>query len=229
MLTHSDIDQIVQKIKAGKDAYIYYVVHMSAAREGIIDEHLYKSTSQFKVVRVKVADVVNAWFEYENWAKNPSKYHREVETEYYDEFNTYKHYYWVPNLSSSYTLDINPRMPSIIYGITREITTRQGETKTITDPSPVKEVYTNDPEYYGYTGTALTKQISAGNLNWKYKILTNTENVDGVDYKYLTSNYYILTLADYPSIEKPLIYAGAKSSYFTDPEQAFRYIDQLVA
>ena len=229
MLTHANMDQLMQTIKSGSDAYVYYVCHMAETREGILDEHIYKSVSQFKVVRCKVTDIVNAWFEYENFVENPDDYHKEEVTEYYDQFNTYIHYYTVKNASGSYSLDINPRMPSIIYGYSRIITDRYGVEHDIVEPSPVKEIYTNSPKYDGYTGTALTKQISAGNLDWKYKTLSTTENVDGVEYKYVTSNYYILTLEDYPTIEKPLIYAGAKSSFFMNPEDAFYYIEQLVA
>ena len=205
MLTQYNIDTMMQDIQAGKDVYIFYVAHMAQTRECRLDEHIYKSVSQFKAIKVKVSDIVNAWFEHSNFKSNPSQYRVETEVELYDEFSTYTHYYTVKNLSSSYKLDINARFPSIIYGVRRSITDRYGEVHDISDPTPVKEYYTNTLVYGDLAGTDITTQYKKGNLNWKYKTLSPAEEVDGISFNYVTSNYYILTLDNYPMIEKPLI------------------------
>ena len=59
--------------------------------------------------------------------------------------------------------------------------------------------------------------------------LENKEIVDGIEYQYITSNWYILTLSNYPTLEKPLINVDQYSSFFRTLTEAFYYIDQLVA
>ena len=66
-------------------------------------------------------------------------------------------------------------------------------------------------------------------LNWKYMNLDPKAEVDGVEYEYLTSDWYILTLKNYPMVEKPLIIANQYSGYFVDIQDAFNYLEQLKA
>jgi hypothetical protein len=229
MLTQADIDYLMQQIQSNKPAYVYYVAHMIEGREtNILDEHTYKDVSRFKVIKVKVSSIENAYIEYMNYLNNPDNYHTEEEETYYTPTAKYIHYFITPNGKSNYLKDLNPRMPSIIYGYKRKIYSG-GRIYDVVDESPVKEVYTNDPEYGSMTPAQVTASLNSGKLSWKYIKLNNTAIVDGVSYKYVTSDWYILDLDNYPMIEKPLINVNQYSGYFINIEDAFEYIDQLIS
>ena len=224
MLTQADIDSLMKKIKAGEPAYIYYVAHMIEGREtDILDESTYKNVSEFKAVRVQVTDIQNAYFEYLNYINNPDKYHIEEEEFYYDPSAKYIQCFVTPNGKKSYDKDITPRMPSIIYGFCRKVYNQDGTIKEVKDPSLVKPIYTNVMEYNG------EKVQDIKTVNWKYMKLDNPALVDGIEYKYITSDWYMLDLKNYPMIEKPLINIKNHSSYFMKVTDAFNYIDQLIS
>jgi hypothetical protein len=50
-----------------------------------------------------------------------------------------------------------------------------------------------------------------------------------VEFNYVTSPWYILTLSNFPMIEKPLIKTDELNSFFTTLQDAFDYIEQLEA
>ena len=229
MLTQADIDGLMKKISLGEPAYVYYAAHMIEGREtDILDEHNYKDVSKFKVVKIEVESIQNAYFEYLNYLNHPENYHIEEEEFYYHPFAKYMQCFITPNGESKYTKDLNPRMPSNIYGYYRKVYINN-IIREIHNPSPVKEVYTNAPEYLELYHTDVIKLINEGKLNWKYMKLSPPAIVDGIQYSYLTSDWYILTLKNYPMIEKPLINIKQHSAYFKNIQDAFRYIEQLVA
>ena len=45
MLNEKDIDELMQNLQKNVKTYIFYVAHMIEPREGIQDEHIYKSNS----------------------------------------------------------------------------------------------------------------------------------------------------------------------------------------
>lgn len=230
MLSQTDIDNLMKKIQSGEPAYVYYAAHMIEGREtDILDEHSYKDVSEFKVVKVEVEDIQNAYFEYLNYVNNPNDYHIEEEEFYYHPSAKYMQCFVTPNMKDSYDKDLNARMPSIIYGYIRKVYGLDGAIKEIHDSSPVKEVYTNAPEYGDMTTSEIVSSIISGNLDWKYMALDPPEIVDGIEYSYVTSDWYILSLKNYPMIEKPLINVHQHSGYFIDIQDAFRYIEQLIA
>lgn len=228
MLTQLDIDNLMQTIQSGEKAYVYYVAHMIEGREtNILDEHSYKSVSDFKVIKIEITDIVNAYFEYLNYINDPDKdenYHIEDEECYYAPDYKYIHRFVTKNTEGPYDKDFNARIPSIIYGYTREV-----NGNIIVDQSPVKAIYTNVLEYGEKNNTEIDTDMKDGKLNWKYKQLSPSAIVDGVEYRYITSDWYILTIKDYPMIEKPLIEANKHSGYFMDIKSAFNYIEQLKA
>lgn len=227
MLSQTDIDNLMKKIQAGEPAYVYYAAHMIEGREtDILDEHSYKDISEFKVVKVQVEDVQNAYFEYLNYVNNPDNYHIEEEEFYYHPSAKYMQCFVTPNMKDDYDKDINARMPSIIYGFTRKVYNRD-VINEVHDPSPVKPVYTNALEYAGVTVS--NEDFTSGVLDWKYMKLDPPAIVDGIEYSYVTSNWYILTLKNYPMVEKPLVNTKQHSGYFIDIQDAFRYIEQLIA
>ena len=230
MLSQTDIDNLMITIQSGEPAYLYYVAHMIEGREtNILDEHSYKSVSKFKVVKVEVSDIQNAYFEYLRYVYNPTDYHIEEEEYYYSPGAKYMQCFVVPNGVDKYDKDINSRIPSIIYGSHRKVYDFDGAIKDVIDPSPIKAVYTNIVEFGDKKREDVDKDMRAGKLNWKYMILENPETVDGIDYNYITSDWYMLTLKNYPMIEKPLININHHSGYFMDIKDAFNYIDQLIA
>lgn len=230
MLNQKDIDTLKDSIDSGKDTYIWYAAHMIEGREtNILDEHMFKSVSQFKVVKLKVKDIVNAYFEYMNFIDHPDQYHTEDEECSYKPGTKYIHYFSVKNVEGPFDKDINARMPCNIYGYRRKVYIGDELINDYNDPSPVKEVYTNEPEYMDYKTSKVIKMINDGKLDWKYLKLNNNEVVDGIEYKYVTSDWYIMDLENYPMVEKPLINIKQHSGYFMTQEGAFRYIEQLVA
>jgi hypothetical protein len=229
MLTEKEIDKLMQRIQAGETVYIYYIAHGIEGRERWLDEHQYKSLSRFKVVRVELTDIQNAYPEWVYYRSHPDEYHVEEEIEYHRKETTYYHYYMTKNTSGPYNLDINPRMPSIIYGRTKRVYVDNELVQETHERSPVMQRYTNFPKYGDLYGTELSQALESGKMDWKYTKLAAPADVDGIMYNYAYSNWYILTLRNYPSIEKPLICAGERSSYFVDLEDAFFYIDQLIA
>lgn len=230
MLSQNDIDNLMINIQSGEPAYIYYVAHMIEGREtDILDEHSYKNISRFKVVKVEVSDIQNAYFEYLNYVNHPENYHIEEEEYYYHPFAKYMQCFVTPNHQDSYEKDLNARMPSIIYGFHRKVYDFDGAIKDVIDPSPVKAVFTNTLEFGNKNNLEISENIKTGKLNWKYMILKDPEIVDGIKYNYITSDWYILTLKNYPMIEKPLINVKEHSGYFINIKDAFNYIDQLMA
>ena len=180
-----------------------------------------------------------------NYLKNPDKYHKETELCYYqpldrfiyhkdpsntgntDPYVSYTHTFIVPNGKKSYSKDINARMPAVIYGFEREHEVG-GVKKTINIPSPITPVYTNVLECM-VDDINNAETLGYNNLKWKYLKLDNNALVDGIEYGYVTSNWYILTLANYPMIEKPLINVNDYSCYFMTLKDAANYIEQLIA
>lgn len=230
MLSQADIDYLMKTIQSGEPAYVYYAAHMIEGREtDILDEHSYKDISEFKVVKIQVEDIENAYFEYLNYVNHPEDYHIEEEEYYYHPSAKYMQLFVVPNGDGIYEKDINPRMPSIVYGFTRKVYTPYGAIKEVHDPTPVKEVYVNALEYGDMEASEVTTELESGNLSWKYMILDPPAIVDGIEYNYVTSNWYILTLKNYPMIEKPLINTKQHNGYFVNIQDAFKYIEQLIA
>ena len=228
MLTQYDLDILMQRIQYGIPTTIYYVAHMIEVREDVLDEHVYKSNSKFKVIKVNLTNVYNAYFEYKNYINNPNNYHEETEECYYDPKTKYINYYTVPNGNNTYYKDFNPRMPSIIYGHSRKIVNPYtGITTSINDPTPISVIYTNSLEYGDLSMSEITTAFNDHKLDWKYQKLHNKAIIDGVEYDYITSNWYILDISNFPKVEKPLINVKEHSSYFMELDQAFNYIKQL--
>ena len=227
MINQYELDILMQNLQAGEDVYIYYVTSLTEMREAKLDEHQFKSNNKFIVLKLKFNGASNALFEYQNYLADPSEYHIEEENCFYDVNTEYIHYYTVPNGESSYELPFNPLNPSIIYGYREQVFVNKTQTKDHVNPSPVKEVYTNKLEYGDYTEA---EAIAAkNNLKWKYKELNPEVVVDGISYQYVTSDWYILDIVNFPKTEKALINTTQRSAYFADLSSALSYIDQLNA
>ena len=105
MLSQYDLDSLMQTIQADGSVDIYYVAHMIEPREGILDEHIYKSSSKFKVIKVTLTDIYNAFFELLYFLDHTDEYHTEEEDSYYDRFTLYKNLYTVKNSDVIIVLD----------------------------------------------------------------------------------------------------------------------------
>ena len=230
MLSQFDIDSLMDKIIKKQSAYVYYVAHMIEGREtDILDEYSYKDVSKFKVVKVEVEDIQNAYFEYLNYKNNPDNYHIEEEEFYYHPSAKYIQCFVTPNARENYKKDLNARMPSIIYGYSRKVLDKDGIFKEVKDQSPIKAIYTNKIEFLDLSENEIFRSMQPDDFNWKYIKLDDPAIVDGIKYNYITSNWYILSLKNYPMIEKPLINVNDHSAYFIDIQDAFSYIEQLIA
>lgn len=226
MLNQYDIDKIHQTIQKDGFCTVYYVAETTELREGFLDESHFKSAQRYKVVEVKIIDIINAYHEYINYIRNKNNYHEESEVVYYDRDTKVTHYYTVPNGNESYTKDLNPRMPSIIYGYIQRFI-KDGTANAIVTKSLVKPIFTNALEYGDLKGNDITEAYNNKQLDWKYLTLDEKAIVDGIEYKYVTSKYYILSLKNFPTVEKPLICTDQKSSFFMNIEDAFNFVDQL--
>lgn len=237
MLTQLNIDALMEQIQESGRATIYYVANMIETREGILDEHIFKSNPKFKVMEILVTDIHNAYFDYMDYKENCQGYHTEEESYYLDPHTKHSEYFIVKNSETygTFNNDINPRTPSIIFGKRKSIIDNiSSEIKFIDDPSPVKPIYVNRL-YYGSTCYEIFRtddsvDISVPvNFQWKYKKLSVPVNNNGINYYFVTSNWYVLDTPYFPKVEKPLINVKEKCAYFMTIEDAFNYIEQIEA
>lgn len=230
MLTQLDLDNLQRKIQSGVMPEIYYVASAIETREGTIDESQYKSVCKFTPIKVKVEEISNAYFELLNYKKNADNYTIEEEKEYYDLNTEYIHYYTVRKGKESYDKDLNPRIPSIIYGVRRKYIDKYGDViEEYNDPSPVIPVYTNVLEYSDLSTGEISTAYNSNKLDWKYLTLDKDAIIDGIPYKYITSNWFIMKINDFPRSEHALVNTSMKSAYFMDLEDAFNFIKECEA
>ena len=229
MITQENIDSMMLDIQDNKDVYIYYIAHMVECREGYIDEYKFKSVQDFRVLKLKVNSISNAYFEYLNYKNNPSKYHTEQEESYLDEFTKYIYYYTVPNKANNtvYTKDFNPRMPSIVYGVRRKVYRSGILVGDYSDPSPILPEYIKTMEYSNLSSSEVTRRFNNHKLDWKYQKRSTPIINDGISYNYITSDWYILDIENFPRTEKPLINVKQKTAYFMSNIDAQYYLKQL--
>ena len=229
MLNQKNIDELMLQIQSGLDAYVYYIAHRVECREGAIDEYQFKSIPDFRVLRLKVENIYNAYYEYLKYLEHPENYSTEHEETFADEFTKYLFYYTVPNKGQVYMNEFNPRIPSVIFG-TRRILYKSGIiVKDYSNPSPIKEKYTNALEYGNLTPAQVLTKLQGGYLDWKYKKFENPVTIDGIDYSYLTSDWFILNIPTFPRTELPLINVKQQTAYFMTNEAAQSYLKQLKA
>jgi hypothetical protein len=229
MITQNELDKIVQRLQNNEEVYLYYAAHCVELREGILDETIYKSVNRFRPIKVKITGVQNAYFELLRFLEHPQDFHTETEEEYYDVNTKYIHYYTVPNTLGPYPKTFTAMMPSIVYGYRRKLYYKDGTSKEFNDPSPVVPIYTNNPEYGDYTSTTLSSALDNGSLDWKYMKVEDPIEDDGILYYYITSDYYILDIENFPRTEKPLINTKQKCAYFLNLCDCLSYIKQLEA
>ena len=230
MLTQYDIDKIMQSIQNGDEPYLYYIANMIETRNGLMDTHIYKSSTKFKVIKVQVKDIKNAYFEYLDYLNDPDNFHIESEESYYEDGIKQIYNYVVANAKNSYEFDINPRMPSVIYGTNKEVYDEATNLFMNIDIAPPMDYeFTNTLIYGDNTYSQTLEDINNGKLDWKYRKLNSAALVDGVEYQYLTSNWYVLDIKNFPSIEMPLISTNKQNCYFTQLNDALNYMEQLIA
>lgn len=225
MLSQYELDTIMKTLQNGERAYLYYVTHMVESIKGLYGLDIYKSNPKFKIVKIEVKDIKNAYFEYLNYRNNPDQYHIESET-YYDITGKHNDFYIVPNIDNKYA----PRFPSIIYGNVHpeEYNKDTGEIEQKIDNSLIDFIYTNIITYGDLTLNEAFNAFINGKLDWKYRILQESISVDGVAYQYITSNWYILDTT-FPTIEMPVINTHIQNSYFMNLNDALGYMEQLEA
>jgi len=232
MLTQYDIDYLAIQISKGYKPSIYYVANMIETREGYLDELIYKSVPKYKAIKINVSKIENAYFELLRYRNNPENYHEESEECYYSPTDKYVHYYIVPNDAGTFDKPFNSRMPSIIYGTKKKLY-RAGEPdieQEFVTASPVKEIYTNSLSLYNYSEYGAENAYHRGDLDWKYYTIPDGGySMDGSLYKYITTDYYIFDIENFPRTEKPLIKAGHKTAYFMTNEDAQNAILQYEA
>lgn len=230
MLTQYEIDTIMKTLQSGEKVYLYYVTHMIESPKDLLNIDFYKCDSKFKVVKIEIKGVKNAYFEYLNYRMNPNDYHIESETCYYDGTGKRNNYYIVPNSTGPYESEINPRIPSVIYGHVNQekYDESTGEITQKVDNSLIDFVYTNSITYGDCTPNEAFYAFVDGKLDWKYRKLMDAVPIDGVAYEYITSDWYVLDVK-FPCVELPLINTHISNSYFMNLNDALGYMEQLEA
>lgn len=235
MLTEKDIDLLKSRIQNGEQPILYYVADYNETRDNNVYNAANKTHNKYKVIEVKIKDIHNAYFEYLNYVNDTEgkKYHVEEEVEHYDykPENAVIHRYIVPNGKKSYSKDINPRIPSIIYGEKKIYNNfnDSGETLEYVSPSPIKPIYTNVLSFNGLSNSEIKSLMDNHKLDWKYMTLEQPTLVDGIEYDYITTNWFYLETVNYPTIEYPLIIIGENSSYFMSLENAWNFVRECEA
>ena len=228
MLNQKDIDVLQLKIQNGETPELYYIANVIELRERYMDESYYKSVDRYRIVKVKISEINNAYFEYLNYKNNPNNYHVEEEIVYYGINDKYINYYTVPNTVKN-NKDFNPKQPSMIYGIKRKLYNGTEFIGEYEDKSPIKEVYTNDLEYGDMKKSEVLEAFNNGKLDWKYMRLENGRDVDGIIYEYLTSDWYTIRVDNFPKTELTLINTKQNSSFFINLGDACNWIEQFEA
>lgn len=218
MLNQIDIDKLQLLIQGGNKPELYYVAHKVETREGVIEESSFKSVSDFRVMKIKITEITNAYFEVLEYKKNPANYHIETEIELVDLNIEKRFYYIVPNTAGTYTKPVNPAIPSAIYGVVKS--------DSEVCESPVLPIYTNVLECGDLNNGVVKTLYDSGNLNWKYLTLVNKAIVDGIEYKYVTSDWYIIKCEDFARTEHILINVKERSAYFMNSADAFDFLKE---
>lgn len=240
MLTEKDIDLLWDQIRQGRvrdplnlNNYptVYYLASRVERRESYIDEVAFKSDPQIDIVKIKVTGISNALWELLNYKENPEEYHTESETVVIDFNNRYEHHYILPNESKSYSLPFRPRvqavMPSTIYGC-RRIRFKNSEViGDYADPSPVQPIFTNTLKFADASASLTLGYYNAGSLNWKYREAPEGTVVDGIPFKYMTSNWFVLEIGDFPRSEHHLVNVNQKNAFFTDLGKAISWKEEM--
>lgn len=230
MFTESDIDYLANDIYNNGYSIIYYIAHMTELREDYIDELAYKSTPKFRILELKLTGIDNAYWELLNYQNHPELYHTEQEDVRLINQDKYTYYYTVPNKKTNYVKDINPRMPSAIYGKKRILYTNNVIKAEYNDPSLVKPIYTNVLKFNGISNaTEILNLFDNGRLDWKYRKLDEPITVDNISFKYVTSDWYILDIENFPRIEKHMINTNKKTAFFINLWEAQSYLIELKA
>lgn len=226
MLGSIEIDTIKETCSNGNEATLYYVCDYGETRDHSSDSD-FKTIHKYKVIEVIVTDVLNGFREFKDYKLHPENYHVETEREYYD--YSYAHVinrkYTTRNTSGPFDKDLNPRIPSRIFGEKKEYI-KDGELVVYEEPSPVTPYYTNnlrfkDKDYVSYTDPL---------IQWKYDHLTNPITVDGINFNYVYSNYYILITKNMPTVEYPLVcVTDINCPYFMSLEEAWDFVKQCEA
>ena len=71
-------------------------------------------------------------------------------------------------------------------------------------------------------------RFNNGDLDWKYQKLETNRLIDGIAYQYLTSDWFILDIENFPRVEKPLVNVRQKTAYFMNNTDAQYYLKELV-
>ena len=232
MLTQKDIDNLKLKIQSGETPTLFYVCDYNETRNNNERNAGYKTDHKYKVIEVKIKDIHNAYYEYLNYINNPGDYHMEEEIEHYDYMtdHSFIRKYIVKNPEEYYTKDLNPRIPSSIYGERKIYDAADGGKLQYDTPSPINVLYTNKLEYGDLVGNDITAQYNKGNLNWKYMHLEEKAIVDGIEFEYLYTDWYYLETINFPTVEYPLINVrNKKCSYFLTLEEAWEFVKECEA
>ena len=227
MLTEKDIDLLRADIDSGKPPTVYYLASRVERRESYIDEVAYKSNPQIDIVELQIANVTNALWELLNFKANPINYHTEQEIVIIDADNRYHYYYTVPNDLVSYNKPFNPKMPSAIYGCHRVRFKNGTVIGNYNDSSPIQPIFTNTLKFGSTGASEVLKMFEDGSLGWKYRNAPEGTVVDGIPFKYMTSNWFILEVANFPRPEQHLINVNQKNAFFIDLEKALSWREEM--
>jgi len=228
MINENELDLLHYNIYRYGYADLFYIAHKVELRESYIDELAYKVKPEFKIMQLKLTGIDNAYWEYLNWQEHPLDYHTEEETYWFNDNIKYVEYYTVPNKKQQYVDEFNARVPSIIYGKKRVFYKDNTLVANYNDPSIILPEYTNVLTYNDNTTEKVLELFNAGNLDWKYRKLDEPIYNDSTKFDYVTSNWYILDIENFPRVEKHLISIKQKNAFFTNLKDAYSMYKELI-
>ena len=229
MINQTKLEYLVSQIKQYGKTNIFYVASDIEMRETYIDELAYKSDPSFKILELTLTGINNAYWEYLRFKEYPELYHTEEEHVWQDNDTKYVLYYTVPNKERQYINEFNPRIPSAIFGKKRILYKNNTVIADYSDPSPIKPIYTNSLSYNALDANAVKQLLDNGDLDWKYKKLDPEVVINNISFKYVTSDWYIFDIDNFPRIEKHMINVNHKTAFFISNYEAQDYLDDFLA
>ena len=228
MIKENELDLLHYNIKRYGYADLFYIAHLLELREGYVDKFAFKSHPEFKIVQLKLTGIDNAYWEYLNYKEHPLDYHTEEITYWYSDNIKYTEYYTIRNKKQQYVDEFNPQIPSIIYGKKRVFYKDNTLIANYDDLSFILPEYTNVLTYNDNTVEKVLELFNNGELDWKYRKLDEPIYNDSTKFEYVTSNYYILDIANFPRVEKNLISIKEKNAFFVNLQDAYSMYKELI-
>lgn len=207
MLNEREIDKLLE----GEIREVYYVAHINEVANPFMDFIHYTTKPTYVVVKMYVDRIANALVEYELFMSNPSKYEYVKESMWYSDGIKHDIKFYA-NIEA----EKNAYMPAGILGGEHTVYSEDDETvKTKSSIFPEIPIeYTNERSIIN---------------DRKYHRLKSPMIIDGKNYEYSYSKYYVIKAHSTSMNKSFLIKIGDKNQVFIDLDDALACANELEA